>query len=123
MRITQTGPMLAGSKKREPRTMRLVTIALLITSSSTGTALADSMRCGKWVVNETSAPAEVLEKCGEPQQKEETKQDVLGKNTLGNPIKLGVQTIERWHYKPGTGSLPMLVTIVDGKIKTIERTK
>jgi Protein of unknown function (DUF2845) len=112
-----------GIKEAEPGTMRRVTIALLMVSSSTGTAFAESMRCGKWVVNEASAPTEVLEKCGEPQQKEATKQDVVGKNTLGNPIVLGVQTIERWYYKPSTGSLPMLVTIVDGKIKTIERTQ
>jgi hypothetical protein len=103
--------------------MRLFTIALLIVFGPAGTAVADSMRCGKWVVSETSAPAEVLQKCGEPQQKEETKQDVLGKNAFGNPIKLGVQTIERWYYKPGPGSLPMLVTIVDGKIKSLERTE
>jgi Protein of unknown function (DUF2845) len=101
--------------------MRLFTIAPLILLGSTGTAAADSMRCGKWVVSETSAPAEVLEKCGAPQQKETTKQDVLGKNADGYPIKLGVQTTERWYYKPSSGSLPMLVTIIDGKVKTIER--
>jgi Protein of unknown function (DUF2845) len=101
--------------------MRVLTIALWTFLGSTGTAAADSMRCGKWVVSEASAPAEVLEKCGEPQQREETKQDVLGKNAEGYPIKLGVQTIERWYYKLSAGSLPMLVTIVDGKVKTIER--
>ena len=48
-------------------------------------ASAESMRCGKWVVSETSAAAEILEKCGEPQQKDVAREDVLGKNTLGNP--------------------------------------
>jgi Protein of unknown function (DUF2845) len=99
----------------------LRTVLLLVALGSTGTAAADSMRCGKWVVNEASSAAEVVEKCGEPQRREETKQDVLGTNSLGNTIKLGVQTIERWYYKPSTGSLPMLVTVVDGKVKTIER--
>lgn len=93
-------------------------IAMLMLTSA---AYADSMRCGKWVVNETSSPAEIAEKCGEPQSKEVTEQDVLGKNAAGYPIKLGVQTIERWYYKLSAGSLPMLVTIVDGKVKSLER--
>lgn len=84
-------------------------------------AYADSMRCGKWVVNEESSPQEIAQKCGEPLNKEVTEQDVLGKNPAGYPIKLGIQVIERWYYKLSPGSLPMLVTIVDGKVKSIER--
>jgi len=30
---------------------------------------------------------------------------------------------ERWRYQRSSGSLPMLVTIVDGKIVSIERTE
>lgn len=84
-------------------------------------ASAESMRCGKWVINEQSAPAEILQKCGEPQDKQITTEDVFGKNTLGNPIKLGVMTKEQWYYRPSTQSLPMRVTIVDGKVTAIER--
>lgn len=86
-------------------------------------ASADSMRCGKWVVNETTSSAEIMEKCGEPQQKDVLRDDVLGKNTLGNPIKLGVKVTERWRYQRSTNALPMLVTIVDGKVVSIERTE
>jgi hypothetical protein len=86
-------------------------------------ASAESMRCGKWVVNETSSSAEILEKCGEPQQKDVSRDDVLGKNTLGNAIKLGVKVTERWRYQRSTNALPMLVTIVDGKVVSIERTE
>jgi hypothetical protein len=84
-------------------------------------ASADSMRCGKWVVNEQSAPAEILQKCGEPQDKRLTTEDVLGKNALGNPIKLGVSTKETWYYRPSTRSLPMVVKIVDGRVTALER--
>lgn len=86
-------------------------------------ASADSMRCGKWVVSETASPAEIQEKCGEPQQKDVAHEDVLGKNALGNPIKLGVKVTERWRYQRSPGSLPMLVTIVDDKVVSIERTE
>lgn len=99
--------------------MRPLLVAVLVLSAFA--ANADSMRCGKWVVNEQSTPAEILEKCGEPQDKNITREDVLGKNSLGNPIKLGVMTKEQWYYRPSTRSLPMRVTIVDGKVVTIER--
>lgn len=97
---------------------RLVLIvSLLIPAYS----VADSMRCGKWVVNEESSVAEIAQKCGEPQEKEVTEQDVLARNSAGYSRKLGVQIIERWYYQPTPGTLKMLVTIVDGKVKSIAR--
>ncbi len=102
--------------------MRTTFVALSVLSMLPFTTWAESMRCGKWVVNETSAVAEILEKCGEPHQKDVAREDVLGKNTLGNPIKLGVKVTERWRYQASNRMLPMLVTIVDGKVVSIERT-
>lgn len=96
----------------------LLTLLLVVL---TFPASAESLRCGKWVVNEQAAPAEILQKCGEPQDKRVTTEDVLGRNALGNPIKLGVTTKEQWHYRPSSRSLPMRVTIVDGKVTAIER--
>jgi hypothetical protein len=101
--------------------MRTHTAVALAILSVPMTASADAMRCGKWVLNEDSTPTAVLEKCGEPQDKEISREDVLGKNAAGNPVKLGVQVTERWRYQRTPGSLPMLVTIVDGKVKRIER--
>ena len=101
--------------------MRTYTAVALICASLPLVAAADSMRCGKWVVSETSSSAEILQKCGEPQQKDVSKEDVLGKNALDNPIKLGVKVTERWRYQASNRVLPMLVTIVDGKVVSIER--
>lgn len=86
-------------------------------------ASADSMRCGKWVVNETSNAAEILEKCGEPQKKDVTKEDVYARNAIGGSSKVGVKVVERWRYQPSNRVLPMLVTIVDGKVVKLERTE
>jgi hypothetical protein len=107
----------------ERATMRTSTAAAWILLSLPVATWAESMRCGKWVVSETSSAAEILEKCGEPLQKDIAREDVLGKNALGNPIKLGVKVTERWRYQRSTGSLPMLVTVVDGKVVSIERTE
>jgi hypothetical protein len=76
-------------------------------------AFAESMRCGKWVINEESSPAEIIEKCGEPQQREITEHDVLARNAAGNT--------ERWTYQRSPGALPMQVTVVDGKVTEIRR--
>jgi hypothetical protein len=80
------------------------------------------MRCGKWVVNETSAAAEILEKCGEPQKKDTSHEDVYSRNTRGDTYKTGVKVTEHWRYQSSNRALPMLVTIVDGKVVSIERT-
>jgi Protein of unknown function (DUF2845) len=84
-------------------------------------ASADSMRCGKWIVNETMTTNEILQKCGEPQKKDVEKEDVFAKNPAGYTTKRGEQVIERWYYKHSTGSLPMMVKVVDGKVVSIER--
>jgi hypothetical protein len=84
-------------------------------------AIAESMRCGKWVVSETASSAEILEKCGEPQEKDVSHEDVYARNTLGNTNKVGVKVTERWRYQASNRQLPMLVTIVDGKVVSIER--
>jgi hypothetical protein len=86
-------------------------------------ASAESMRCGKWVVSETSSAAEILEKCGEPQKKDISHEDVYARNALGNTNKIGVKVTERWRYQSSNRVLPMLVTIVDGKVVSIDRTE
>ena len=101
--------------------MRTHLIAALIALCLPLAAAADSMRCGKWVVNETSSSAEILQKCGEPQQKDVKKEDVYARNTLGHSNKVGETVIERWLYKRSSGSLPMQVTIVDGKVVSLAR--
>jgi hypothetical protein len=84
---------------------------------------AESMRCGKWVVSESASTAEIVEKCGEPQQKDVSNEDVVAKNASGYFHKVGVKVTERWRYQASNRALPMLVTIVDGKVVSIERTE
>ena len=102
------------------RQIALVTVSLLILPLA---ASAASMRCGKWVVSETASTAEILKKCGEPQKKDVSHEDVYVRNALGNTNKAGVKVTERWRYQASNRVLPMLVTIVDGKVVSIERTE
>ena len=85
-------------------------------------ASADSMRCGKWVVSDSVTVDELLTKCGEPQSREVTKDDVYMTSVNGMRVKTGNQTVtERWIYRASSRALPMAVVIVDGKIVSLAR--
>ena len=103
------------------RAMRVPGVVLCALSILPLTASAESMRCGKWIVNESMTTDEILQKCGEPQKKDVTRSDVFAKNPAGYSTKRGEQVIERWSYKPSAGSLTMMVKIIDGKVVSIER--
>jgi hypothetical protein len=103
------------------RAMRFPALVMCAASILPLTAAADSMRCGKWIVNETMTTNEILQKCGEPQKKDVSKEDVFARNPAGYTTKRGEQVTERWYYKPSSGSLTMLVKILDGKVISIER--
>lgn len=103
--------------------MKVLTLAARVLAGCTlaFTANADSMRCGKWVVNESATPQEVLEKCGAPQSQSSSTEDVFARNANGSTRKIGTRVVERWFYQPGPGRLKMTVVIDDGRIKSIER--
>jgi hypothetical protein len=86
-----------------------------------GAAPAESMRCGSSIVNETTSVAELLAKCGEPLSKDVKAEDIYTRNADGFSRKIGTKITERWIYQRTNRSLPMAVTIVDGKVTRLER--
>jgi len=65
---------------------------------------------------------ELLEACGEPASKTVEVIDVHGPNVRGaGNVKRGTVTVEKWTYDRGAQSFAMVVTIEEGKIKSIER--
>lgn len=84
-------------------------------------ALAERFRCGQSLVSAENTVAELLEKCGAPTSKSVEVIDVYGATAAGGRIKRGTSTVETWTYDRGSQSFPMIVTIVDGKIKSMER--
>jgi hypothetical protein len=88
-------------------------------------ALADeNFRCGKWIASSDMTPAELAEKCGPPTLHESRTEDVMVRNrNTGLMQKTGETRIETWTYDRGTQAAPMIVTIVDGRIKSIDRQK
>ena len=83
---------------------------------------ADSMRCGKWVVNESVTLDELISKCGQPKSRDVTRDDVYMTNANGMRVKTGDVTVtERWIYQASPSALPMAVVVVDGKVVSLTR--
>ena len=97
----------------------IIAIAGLLAGAPAG---AESFRCGQSIVSEDSTVAEVLEKCGPPTSQDVEIVDVYGPGVSGaGRVKRGVTRIETWTYDRGSQSFKMVVKIVDGKIKSMER--
>ena len=102
----------------------LPSLALLVSISSAPAFADENFRCGKWIASSDLTPAELAEKCGPPTLHESRTEDVLVRNrNTGLMEKTGETRIETWTYDRGTQAAPMVVTIVDGRIKSIERQK
>ena len=84
-------------------------------------AAAETFRCGQWIASRDMSVAELLEKCGEPTSKSVRYEDIYAKAAAGGTNRIGVSTIATWTYDRGSQSFAMVVTIVDGKIKSMER--
>jgi hypothetical protein len=99
--------------------IRLVTVSALLLCAG---AQADNVRCGKWIATTDRPVAELLSKCGEPASRETRIEDVMSRNyPTGGMYKSGEMTVETWIYDRGATAPPIVVTIVDGRIKSIER--
>jgi hypothetical protein len=105
--------------------LRPALVLLALCSAIAVPATADeTFRCGKWLVSSDLTPEEVAEKCGPPTFHDSRTEDILVRNrNTGLMIKTGETRIETWTYDRGTQAVPMVVTIVDGRIKSIERQK
>jgi hypothetical protein len=80
----------------------------------------ETFRCGKWIASSAMKVEELEAKCGEPNARESTTQDVLARNQFGLMVKVDETVKETWIYDRGANPA-MVVTIVDGRIKSIER--
>jgi hypothetical protein len=83
---------------------------------------SETMRCGKWVVDDEATLKELLSKCGAPATREVKEEDVHGPSLGGRGTRIiGKTKTERWTYDRGSRAFRMVVTIVDGKIKSIDK--
>jgi hypothetical protein len=101
---------------------QLMAVALLALLIAGRPAFAETFRCGQWIASPDMSVDELLQKCGAPTQKTSKTVDVYGPSASGGGrVKRGTSTIEEWTYDRGTQAAPMVVTIIDGRIKSMER--
>ena len=103
--------------------MKIPAACALIASLVPLAASADeTFRCGKWIVSSALTVSELSTKCGAPTSHESITKDVLVRNrNTGLMQKVGETVIDTWTYDRGAHAAPMVVTIVDGQIKSIDR--
>ena len=81
----------------------------------------ENFRCGNWIASSSMSVPELLKKCGEPTSRTMETTDVITRNSNnGLMVKVGETTTETWIYDRGPNAA-MVVTIVDGAIKSIDR--
>ena len=102
--------------------MKLHSAIAAITLSLPITAGAETFRCGKWIIDQDVTREELLQKCGSPTSRDSRVEDVRAPNVYtGGNNKVGETVIETWTFDLGPGKSPMVVTLVDGQVKKIER--
>ncbi len=101
--------------------MKLLPVAVLTAGLvlTVTLARAETMRCGSWVVSPDTTVDDLLKKCGPPTTRQITREDVLARGVAGS-FKVGESVTEKWIYDRGSLSFTMVVTIIDGEVKSIE---
>lgn len=101
-------------------------ITLLLTGFLfiTTPAAAETFRCGQWIASPDMSVGELLEKCGAPTNKAVEEIDVYGPGVSGaGRVKRGTSIVEKWTYDRGSQAAAIVVTVVDGEIKSMERSR
>jgi uncharacterized protein DUF2845 len=97
--------------------MRIFPVVSLLLALAPSAGICDGyFRCGSGLVSSDTPLTELLKKCGEPTSKKVSIQDVFG--SFGQ--KLGTTRVETWRYDRGSRAAAMIVTVVDGKIQSVE---
>jgi hypothetical protein len=80
----------------------------------------DSMRCGNALITVGMVASQVTAKCGPPKDKNVTEVPQRARRSGGRSAVIGTLRVERWTYDRGYGQFPALLTLEDGKLKSIE---
>jgi len=101
---------------------RRIGFCAVLLTSSLGSYADENFRCGQWIVSSEMTLSELTRKCGQPAARSKRTEPVLVRNrNNGLMMKAGETTIETLTFDRGTRAEAMVVTIIDGKITSIER--
>jgi len=83
-------------------------------------AQADTFRCGSKLIMEGDTAGEVLERCGEPSNKQVITEPIRTPNAIGGTSQVGTYTYEIWRYQRGAGKFAALLRIEGGVVKELK---
>jgi hypothetical protein len=86
-------------------------------------AHAETFQCGQRIASPEMSVDELIAACGEPTHRSVESVDVYGHSANGGRIKTGKSTVETLTFERGNTASAMVVTVVDGRIKSMERAK
>lgn len=86
-------------------------------------AIAETFRCGQRIATPEMSVDELIETCGEPSHRSVETVEVYGHSANGGRIKTGTSVVETLTFDRGSQAAAMVVTVVDGRIKSMERAK
>ncbi len=92
----------------------------LILAFAIPAAQADTLRCGSKLIQQGDTAGKVLERCGEPTNKQVITEPVRAATALGGTMQTGTYTYEIWRYARGNGKFPALLRIEGGVVKRLE---
>jgi hypothetical protein len=95
-------------------------ILILLALTLPVAAQAETLRCGSKLIMEGDSAGKVLERCGEPQNKQVITEPVRAATSLGGTQQVGTYTYEIWRYTRGQGKFPALLRIEGGVVKRLE---
>ena len=101
---------------------RVILIAAVLVAGVAAARADEAFRCGQWVITSEMTLGEISSKCGPPASHTSRTEDVRVRNrNTGRMMKAGQSTVETLTWDRGPRAAAMVVTVVDGTIKSIER--
>lgn len=89
-----------------------------------GSATADTLRCGSYLIQLGDDAFSVIAKCGEPTKRMTISNPVYASSGEGGVVPTGaVALTELWHYDRGSGQFPVIIKISDGVVQSIQFVK
>jgi len=87
-------------------------------------AIAETLRCGSYLIQEGDDAFSVIAKCGKPTERMTISEPVYASSGDGGTFPTGqVASTELWHYDRGSGQFPVIIKIVDGHVQSIRFVK
>jgi hypothetical protein len=100
--------------------MKIITVMSALVVIAPGVCSSDELiRCGNSLVSTEMSAADLLSRCGRPTSQSVSTQEL--QDEYGT--KVGTLTTETWRYDGDSKAPAMVVTIVDGQVQRIERSK